>query len=178
MRTNRAVVLLLALVLASAAAAQGAPPSTPTRAQVIAAAKDVMQTARYSTFVTIGDNGQPQARIVDPFVPEADLIIWIGTNSLTRKVAEVRRDPRVTLLYFNAVASEYVTVIGTATLVTDSAEKARHWKEDWATFYKDGPRDDGYLLIRVRPSRLEVLSPRHGVVNDPKTWRPATVEMP
>jgi general stress protein 26 len=41
------------------------------------------------------------------------------------------------LLYFNAAAAEYVTVLGTATLVTDSAEKARHWKEEWAAFYKD-----------------------------------------
>jgi PPOX class probable F420-dependent enzyme len=145
---------------------------------VIAAAKDVMQTARFSTLITIGDDGQPQARIVDPFLPEADFTIWIATNPLTRKVTEIRRDPRVTLLYFNAAAAEYVTVLGTATLVADSAEKARHWKAEWAAYYKDGPRGDGYLLIRVRPTRLEVVSPRHGLVNDPKTWRPILVGMP
>jgi general stress protein 26 len=82
------------------------------------------------------------------------------------------------LLYFNAAAAEYVTVLGTATLVADSAEKARHWKAEWAAYYKDGPRGDGYLLIRVRPTRLEVVSPRHGLVNDPKTWRPILVGMP
>lgn len=178
MRAITAAVLQLASGLPSAGAAQVAPPSAPPRTQVIAAARDVIQTARYSTLITIGDNGQPQARIVDPFVPEADFTIWIGTNPLTRKVAEIRRDPRVTLLYFNAAAAEYVTVLGTATLVADSAEKARHWKEEWAAYYKDGPRDDGYLLIRVRPNRLEVVSPRHGLVNDPKTWRPVLVEMP
>jgi general stress protein 26 len=178
MRANTAAVLLLASGLPSVATAQVAPPSAPPRAQVIAAAKDVMQTARYSTLITIGDNGQPQARIVDPLVPEADFTIWIGTNPLTRKVAEIRRDPRVTLLYFNAAAAEYVTVLGTATLVADSAEKARHWKEDWAAYYKDGPRDDGYLLIRVRPNRLEVVTPRHGLENDHKTRPPILVEIP
>lgn len=178
MRGTTIAGLLLASGLPGAAAAQDAPPGTPPRAQVIAAAKDVMQTARYSTLITIGDDGQPQARIVDPFAPEADFTVWIATNPLTRKVGEIRRDPRVTLLYFNAAAAEYVTVLGTATLVADSAEKARHWKEEWAAFYKDGPRGDGYLLIRVQPTRLEVVSPRHGLVNDPGTWRPILVDLP
>jgi PPOX class probable F420-dependent enzyme len=165
---------LVAAALPAAIAAQAAP----SRAQVSEAAKDVMQTARYATLVTIGEDGRPQARIVDPFVPDSAFAIWIGTNPLTRKVAEIRRDPRVTLLYFNAAAGEYVTVHGTATFVTDSAAKARHWKAEWAAFYPDGPRGDGYLLIRVRPARLEVVSPRHGLLNDPKTWRPVLLDMP
>lgn len=178
MRANTVAVLLLAAGLPSAATAQVDATSGPPRAQVIAAAKDVMQVARYSTFITIGDDGQPEARIVDPFVPEADFTIWIGTNPLTRKVAQIRRDPRVTLLYFNADAAEYVTIVGTAALVADSAEKARHWKEEWAGFYKDGPRGDGYLLIRVQPTRLEIVSPRHELVNEPRTWRPVLLEFP
>src|SRR5450756_2698087 len=79
--------LALLLVLGGPASlfAQVAPPDTPPRAQVIAAAKDIMQEARYSTLITIGRDGQPQARIVDPFPPDSDLTIWIATNPLTRK---------------------------------------------------------------------------------------------
>jgi general stress protein 26 len=115
---------------------------------------------------------------VDPFAPDSAFVIWIATNPLTRKVTEIRRDSRVTLLYFNAAADEFVTVLGTATLVADSSEKAQHWKAEWAAFYKDGPRGDSYLLIRVRPTRLEVVSPRHGLTNDPRTWRPVVLDMP
>lgn len=178
MRSTTTAVWLLLSGLPSAAAAQDAPPAAPPRAQVIAAAQEIMRTARYATLITIGDDGQPQARIVDPFAPEAEFTIWVATNPLTRKAGEIRRDPRVTLLYFNPAAAEYVTVLGTAALVTDSAEKARHWKEEWAAFYKDGPRGDDFLLVRVRPSRLEVVSPRHGLLNDPGTWRPVLVDMP
>lgn len=178
MRGVTTAVLLLATALPGAAAAQDAPPGTPPRARVIAAATDVMQTARYATLITIGDDGHPQARIVDPFAPDEEFTIWIATNPLTRKVGEIGRDPRVTLLYFNPAAAEYVTVLGTATLVADSAERARHWKEEWTAFYKDGPRGDDFLLIRVQPTRLEVVSPRHGLVNAPGTWRPVLVDMP
>ena len=177
MQRTTVAAALVAVALSSATAAQVERPGPPQRAQVMAAARGVMEAARYSTLVTVGDNGQPQVRIVDPSLPDSDFAIWIGTNPLTRKVTEIRRDSRVTLLYFNAAAAEYVTVIGTATLVADSAEKARHWKPEWTAYYKDGPSSDGYLLIRVRPMRLEVVSPRHGLLNDPTTWRPVLLEM-
>lgn len=157
---------------------QVAPAAPPSRAQVIAAAKTIMQVARYTTLMTVGPDGQPQARIVDPFLPDSDLTIWIATNPLTRKVAEIRRDPRVTLLYFSPSTFEYVTVIGTAAVNTDSREKASHWKAEWATMYHDQNRGDDYLLLRVRPTRLEVVSARQGMRNDPKTWRPVIVDVP
>ena len=179
MRAARTVVALLVVTaLPHGLGAQAVPPSPPSRAQVIAAAVDVMQTARYATLITIGDNGQPQARIVDAFAPETNLAIWIATNPVTRKVHEIQRDPRVTLLYFDATRFEYVTVLGKAELVADSAEKARHWKEAWGGLYKDENRGDDYVLIRVHPSRLEVVSPRHGLTNDPTTWRPVVVDLP
>jgi PPOX class probable F420-dependent enzyme len=171
------IALLLVLGTRAQSFAQVTQPDTPSRAQVLAVAKDIMQEARYGTLVTIGPDGQPQARIVDPFPPDSDLTIWIATNPLTRKVQEVRRDPRVTLLYFNPATSEYVTVLGTAVLDTDALHKAAHWKAEWTALYRDQNRGEDYLLLRVKPSRLEVVSVRRGVNNDPKTWRPASVDL-
>jgi Uncharacterized stress protein (general stress protein 26) len=93
-------------------------------------------------------------------------------------VQEIRRDPRVTLLYFSPATFEYVTVLGTAVLDTDAVQKAAHWKAEWAALYKDQNRGEDYLLLRVKPSRLEVVSARRGMGNDPKTWRPVTLDLP
>src|SRR6185295_18278310 len=89
----RVAITLLAALLPAAAAAQAQPPS---RAAVIAAATEIIQKAHYCTFITIGEDGQPQARIVDPIAPDAGFTIWIATNPLTRKVDQLRRDPRAT----------------------------------------------------------------------------------
>jgi hypothetical protein len=35
-----------------------------------------------------------------------------------------------------------------------------------------------YLLIRVRPTRLEAVSARHGLTNDTTTWRPVVLDLP
>jgi general stress protein 26 len=61
--------------------------------------------------------------------------------------------------------------------VSDAGEKAKHWKDDWAKFYKDGSRSDEYLLIRITPMRLEISSSAHGMNNDPKTWKPVIVNL-
>src|SRR4051812_11747934 len=108
------LALCLLLGLPAAAAEQTAATAPPARAAVIAAARDVIEKAHYCTLVTIGEDGQPQARIVDPLAPDAAFTIWIATNPLTRKVDQIRRDPRVTLLCFDAATSGYATVLGRA----------------------------------------------------------------
>lgn len=170
--------LVTMLSLAAPTAAQPAPRTAPDRAKVLEAAREVMQKARYATLVTLGEDGHPQARVVDPFAPEAGLTVWIGTNAVTRKVGQVRRDPRVTLLYFEPASQAYVTILGRAEVVTDPAEKSRWWKDEWAAFYKDRNRGDDYLLLRVKPTRLEITSEAHGLTNDPQSWLPVIIDLP
>ncbi len=42
---------------------------------------------------------------------------------------------------------------------------------------KDMNRGGDYLLIRVEPSRLEVVSAAFGMTNDPATWRPVVLDL-
>lgn len=171
-------IAIAALTIQLAATPAGPQQRTVAdRERIHAAALDVMKAARYSTLVTIGGDSHPQARIVDPLLG-SDRTIWVATNPLTRKVEELRRDPRVTLLFFNAAANEYVTVHGRARFVDDAATKATRWKPEWEPFYKNRYEGADFLLFEVRPFRLEISSPRHGLHNDPETWRPVVLEIP
>jgi general stress protein 26 len=174
-RLARALAALCALAAAAPTGAVGA--EGPGREKLLAAAREIVLKARYCALVTLGRDGQPQARIVDPLAPEPDLSVWIATSPLTRKVDEIRANPRVTLFYFDPSGPAYVTLHATAELVSDAQEKAKHWKEDWAPFYKDGPRGDDFVLIRARPTRLEIVSQGHGIENDPVSWRPTTIDL-
>lgn len=179
-RTSRALAASTAVGSPTRGQAAGAgahATEAASRARIMDAAREIMQRARYCSLVTVGRDGHPQARIVDPLAPEPDLTIWIATRPLTRKVDEIRSDPRVTLVYFDPSGPSYVTVLATAELVTDAAEKARRFKDDWGAFYKDRHRGDDFVLIRSRPTRLEVVSPERGIDNDPLTWRPTTIEL-
>ncbi len=171
-----AAVLALAWPAGAAGQSQPAAASQPDRAAVIKIATGIMQRARYCTLVTAGADGHPQARIMDAFPPDEGMVVWMATTPLSRKVGEIRKDPRVTLSCFDGKTMGYVTLLGRAALVTDPAEKAKRWKDDWAKIYKDANRGDDYLLIKVTPIRLEVSAEGEGVKNDPKTWRPVIIE--
>jgi general stress protein 26 len=177
--TNTSQALIVGLCLASAASPSTAQTAAavPTRAQILDAARDLMQAARYCTFVTVDEEGQPRARVVDPFPPETDMTVWMATKAATRKVAQIRKNPRATLLCFDGTKKGYVTLLGTAAVVDDPVEKAKRWKPEWKDFYDDENRGKDYVLIRLKPTRLEVLSPAHGLGNDPRTWLPPSLEI-
>lgn len=176
MTPRRAVILLLFLwtptLGAQAAAAQSA------RADMLAAGRDVIQKAGYCSLITIGEDGHPQARIVDPLGPDENFAVWVGTNPLTRKVDQIRRDPRVTLSCFEIATSSYVTVLAKAVIVTDAAEKTRRWKAAWAPFYAGGASGKDFMLIRLNPIRMEIVSVARGFAPDTKTWLPVSVTFP
>jgi len=164
---------LLCICAAATISVQAQQPKPLSRDELIAAAREIMTTSRYCALITIDASGRAQARTMDAFAPDDQMIVWFGTNPLSRKVSEIRRHPRVTLYYFDRENQAYVTIHGMARLVNDANEKSRHFKDDWKDYYPD--RDQNYLLIEVRPLTLEVVNTRKGIVGDPKTWRPPTV---
>ena len=174
--TSRSLLGAIVLLTAVARLAAQTPTQNPPSKQAIfVAARDIMSKARYATLITLDAKSAPQARVVDPFPVEDNWIVWIATTSASRKVAEIRREPRVALSYFDTQDQGYVTLTGTAAIVRDPVEKAKRWKDEWAAFYKDKNRGDDYTLIRLTATRLEVSSPSRGMNNDPVTWKPVTV---
>jgi len=143
------------------------------REKLIAAARAITADARYCALITVDENGQAQARTMDPFPPDQNMVVWLATNPKTRKVSEIAKNPHVVLYYFDMPTQSYVTLSGTARLVDDPQEKTRYWKDEWKDFYPD--REKGYLLIAVTPVKLEVVSVKKNIVGNVDTWTPPTV---
>lgn len=172
------VVAMIVVMLAAGVDGQAGGTRAPSRNEILSASRDVVQKARYCSLITIGADGHPQARIVDPLGPEDGFTLWVATNPLTRKVAEIKREPRVTVLCFDAASESYVTMLAQASIVTDADERARRWKKEWTPFYKSGANGDDVMLIRLAPRRLEIVSVGRGMAGDPKTWRPLSIDFP
>jgi len=151
----------------------GQQPQRPSKDALIVAAREIIATARYCALITVDSKGRVHARTMDPFPPDENLVIWLGTNPKSRKVAEIRRHSRVTLYYFDRESPAYVTINGFARFVNNRAEKARRWKDEWKAFYPD--REKGYLLIAVTPQELEIVNETKGILGDADLWTPPTV---
>ena len=176
MKLRTPILFAVFIGLVTAQPLLGQTPQSFSREKLIDAAREIMTTTRYCALITNDRRGNTNARTMDAFAPDEKLVVWFGTNPLSRKVAEIRRNPRVTLYYFDRENQAYVTVRGVARIVNDSAEKLRHWKDDWKMFYPD--REKSYMLIEVRPVRLEVVNTKTGIVGTSPTWRPPTVYFP
>jgi general stress protein 26 len=136
--------------------------------------RQVMKDAGYPALITVDEQGQPRARTVDAFAPDASMTIWVATRPNTRKVAQIQSNSAVTLYYFDASSRSYVTLMGEAELIDDEAtKKDKRRDRDGDRLYPDFPND--YLLIKIKPSYVEALIPSYR--GDPDTWAPIRVDL-
>jgi len=144
-----------------------------SREYLIGAARELMAEARYCALITLDESGHPQAREMYPFLPDTSMIVWLGTTINSRKVDEIRKDPRVTLYYQVEEAKGYVTIRGRAEIIDDPVEKAHHFMPGWFEFYPDMT---AFLPIKVTPEKLEIVSYPHQITGNEITWQAPAVE--
>ena len=138
-------------------------------------AKSSIRSAEYCIFITLGEKGEANARLVQPFEPEPDMTIWFGTWSKSRKVREIQRDNRVTLAFHDREGTAYVTLLGSAQIESDTDLKRKYWREEWIGFIPQGPDGDDYVLVKFIPFRIELMSFGSGILPKPYGLKPAVV---
>ena len=136
--------------------------------KIINAAREIMASVETCALITLDEEGRPRVRAMDPFLPESDFTVWFGTNPKSRKVDQIKKDARVTLYYLGSNSSGYVMIHGIAEIVNNQKEKEKRWKAEWESFYPNKSED--FILIKVSPEWMEVISYAHGVIGDPITW--------
>jgi general stress protein 26 len=109
----------------------------------------------FAMFATRSPNGTMTAR---PMSNNGD-VEYQGNSYFfayrnSRKIADVRADPQVTLSYTGAVGMLggpplFVTVEGVATLIEDKAVFADHWTKDLDRYFPEGIDTPGVVMIRV-----------------------------
>jgi len=137
------------------------------------AAKEIIAKAHTCALITLGKEGKSRVRMVETLPIDDDFTLWFGTNPKSRKVVQIKHDKRVTIYYTDATSTGYVMILGEAVLVNDPKEKEKHWKEGWQSYYPNKEKD--FVLIKVIPESLEIVSYIHGIVGDTETWEPPKV---
>jgi general stress protein 26 len=145
------------------------------RDELIAAALEIMSLQKYCALITADSSGQPHVRTMNPFPPEADLTVWLATNSRCRKVQEIQHHSQVSLYYADhKEASGYVVLTGKAVLVDEMSEKLKRKRDYWEQAFPDWTY---LMLIEIIPGKLEVLNYKRGFLNDTVTWQIPAIEL-
>jgi general stress protein 26 len=147
--------ILIIPVLHAQEKVENYPPNI-SKDSLLTIAQTIIDSAECRTFITVDENGKPQARAMSTFPPEEDWTIWLGTSVNSRKVKQIRNNPHVMVYYFDSDGASYVSIAGLARLVDDPEKKAHYWKEGWKRFYPDPEKN--YILIQLTPERMEICS--------------------
>jgi general stress protein 26 len=162
-------VMLFSLIITPKLFAQ----STINRDTVLYAAREIMRETTYCALVTIDSTGQPQIRTMNPYPANDEFITWFATSRNSRKVRELKNNPKVCVYYADHVnAKGYVNITGTAEVIDDKDFLIKMKRDYWQGM----PNwQDIFVLIKVVPRRVEVINYKHGLNNDPVTFRAPSI---
>lgn len=162
-------LILIIIIIPFKIFSQNIELNDTTKEKLIIAAREIMDASSTCALITLDDEFVPMVRIMDPFPPENDFTVWFGTKAYSRKVNQIKNNPDVSLYYQDLDASGYVVIHGKAQIIDDQKEKQKRWKDAWEAFYPNNR--EGYILIKVSPEWMEILSYTRGIIGDPKTWQ-------
>lgn len=136
------------------------------------AARETINKTKYCFMISSGAGGWSSARYVEPIVEKDFSALWIGTNPNLRKIKEIQENPKVTLAFGNHQERANIVIYGEASLKTDITLRKKYWKGVWRLFFPSGPAGDEYVLIKVQPLKMEIMSFHRNIVQEPFGLKP------
>lgn len=86
---------------------------------------------------------------------EPDGQLWFFSKGASRKVAELRADPNVTVSFADPRHQNFVTITGQATVVEDRDVVEARWLELYRPWFPGGPQDPAVVAIRIDAEHAE-----------------------
>jgi general stress protein 26 len=116
----------------------------------------LIHACQTGVLITQGQDGFPHARTMESIRLDSVEEVWFATEAKERKLAEISREPRVTV-FFTHPDQSWACLYGIAEEVTDQTLKSRLWKEEWEAYWPEGPVSGNYVLVRILPVAAEYL---------------------
>ncbi len=139
-----------------------AAPATP---EVIAKLWSMMKDTQFA-MLTTDDTGTLRARPMAASQSGFDGTLWFFTRASSHKVAEVGVEQHVGVTYAEPAKQNYVSLSGTAALVTDKPSIKEHWSEAIRTWFPKGIDDPDITLLKVTITAAEYWdAPNSAMVN-------------
>ena len=120
---------------------------------------EVMDRGKIGSLATIKDN-KPWVRYM-VFGHDQGLTCYTTSFAGSRKVDQVKKDVNVHVSMGADPANyslPYINIQAKAEVSSDLEIKKRCWSDELSKFFK-GPDDPGYVVIVIKPSVIEYMSP-------------------
>ncbi len=113
--------------------------------------KDLAEDAKICMFNTNLSNVPFYTRPMALQEVDKDGCIWFFSGAGSDKNAEVKADERVQLTFMNNGSSEYLSLLGKASIIIDKAKFEELWTPVAKTWFNKGVDDPNLTLIKFVP---------------------------
>lgn len=90
--------------------------------------------------------------------------LWFLSSIDSKKNIELAVDERVQLFFANTAESEFVSVYGKATIITDKEKIKELWHQSAKMWFIEGIDDPTLSAIKVRPLDIDYWDSKHGKI--------------
>jgi general stress protein 26 len=119
-------------------------------------------TYEYSNLITIDKSGIPKGRMMANLPVDDNLVFFFATGAQSNKVQEIKNNPMASVFLYRPGDHSSISIEGKAEIVTDETVKKDKWKDKWMAYWKQGPTDPAYTLLKVVPDKIIYLDyPNH-----------------
>jgi general stress protein 26 len=143
--------------------------------QLLTLSRSIVDEVTFCVAVTQAEEGGANARIVQPMRATDDWTVNVITNRRCRKVREIERSGKLTLLYQRDQRHAYVCLVGSAEIVEDFALKRSTWTPAHNRWNPGGPEDPATVFMRLKTERIELWSAADGVMPEPTGYSAAVL---
>jgi len=82
-------------------------------------------------------------------------LAYFTTNASSRKLAQIKQDPRAAVYYCLPEQWRGFMVGGVIEVVSDRKLKQKIWRDEWTMYYPMGKDDPDYAVLRLRPGYIK-----------------------
>ena len=137
-------------------------------AENISKVTDIINDSRIGMFTTVNADGSLVSRPMAVQDVKDDGDMWFFTSAATSQVAHVRAHPRVNVSF--GKGTEWVSVAGTAEVVTDRQKIHELWNQMVEAWFPDGPDTPEVVLLHVDSDSAEYWTSPGGTAATVLQW--------
>jgi general stress protein 26 len=119
-------------------------------------AREMVDKVTFCFAMTAGENGEPNARIVQPRKLQEDWTVDFTTNRRCRKFREMEQSGKLTLSYQYDPDRAYVCLVGRVKMIDDVELKRSRWSPEADRWHPGGPDDPNVVICRLETDRIEL----------------------
>jgi len=95
-----------------------------------------------------GEDGHPWIKAMLKMETEDLKTVWFSTNTASKRVSQLRADPRACVYFVDFSDWMGLMLIGEVELLTDSESRKRLWRDGYEQYYPLGLEDPDYTVLR------------------------------